>query len=97
MSLDHHTRRLRLARDLSAGRIDEATARKQLAGNIGLGRDDLALLRLMELEARMLADDRLTPGDAAQRFSEFAQEIEDPIASLSMAFEAEAVANAEAA
>lgn len=94
---DHHIRRLRLARDLHAGRIDEATARRQLAGNIGLGRDDLALLRLMELEARMLADDRLTPGDAAQLFSTFAQEIENPIAALSMAFEAEAVANAEAA
>jgi hypothetical protein len=89
MTAAQFDRRLRLARDLASGLIDEADARRQLADNIGIGRDDLALLRLCELEARMLAEGRMTPRDAGDLFSEFATQLEDPIATLGMALEAE--------
>ena len=91
-SIEH---RLRLGRDLLAGRIDEAGCLRELGGAIGLGRDDLALLTIAEIEARKLAHD--LPLDIGQLFSEFAQQIEDPISTLRAALAAEAEATAREA
>jgi hypothetical protein len=95
MTVDQIQRRVRLGRELIAGRITAADAKQRLGKFLGLGSDDLALMTVMAVEAEMLADD--LPADVGQKFSIFAQDLEDPMSSLRAALAAEAAANVEAA
>jgi hypothetical protein len=97
MTVDQIQRRINLGRELIAGRIKTADAKKRLGCFLGLDADDIALMTVMMIEAEMLSEDPDVPADVGRKFSIFAQDLEDPMSSLRAALAAEAAANVEVA
>jgi hypothetical protein len=95
MTVEQIQRRIKLGRELIAGRITTADVKQRLGKFLGLGSDDIALMAVMMVEAEILADE--LPMDVGQKFSTFAQDLEDAESSLRAALAAEAAANVEVA